>query len=138
MDETLALGTIGFHGEQGAESIHNVFNTLERTYSAIQNPVQRMKNMLREHHPQVSCVCVWLVYTRGRRSRNTAKYPIIKMIDDYTLLCLRMVELDSYRFVYTHTAPRYHQTPHIGSRFFRAISLKCSHFEPCLNFLLCR
>ena len=45
---------LGFHGEQGAESIHNVFNTLERTYSAIQNPVQRMKNMLREHHLQVS------------------------------------------------------------------------------------
>ena len=38
------------HGEQGAESIHNIFNNLERIYSVIQNPVQRMKNILREHH----------------------------------------------------------------------------------------
>ena len=27
--------SLGFHGEQGAESIHNIFNSLERTYSAI-------------------------------------------------------------------------------------------------------
>ena len=45
---------LGFHGEQGAESIHNIFNNLERTYSVIRNPLQRMKNMLREHHLQVS------------------------------------------------------------------------------------
>lgn len=44
----------GFHGEQGAESVHNVFNRLEHTYSAIRSPLDRMTRMLREHHLQTS------------------------------------------------------------------------------------
>ena len=46
--------SLGLHGEQGAESIHNVFNNLERTYCAIRNPLKRMKCMLKEHQLQVS------------------------------------------------------------------------------------
>ena len=45
---------LGLHGEQGAESIHNVFNTLERTYCAIRNPMERMQCMLKEHMLQTS------------------------------------------------------------------------------------
>ena len=41
--------SLGLHGEQGAESIHNIFNTLEHTYCAVQNPIDRMKHILKEH-----------------------------------------------------------------------------------------
>ena len=40
---------LGIMGEQGAESIHARFNTLERTYSNMTNPVQRLKCMVMEH-----------------------------------------------------------------------------------------
>ena len=39
----------GMMGEQGAESIHKYFNSLDRTYSGIPNSVDRLKCMLREH-----------------------------------------------------------------------------------------
>ena len=45
---------LGFHGEQGAESIHTVFNALHRTYNSITNPTHRLKCMLKEHHLQIS------------------------------------------------------------------------------------
>ena len=45
---------LGLHGEQGAESVHNIFNRLEHTYSAIRNPLDRMTRILREHHLQTS------------------------------------------------------------------------------------
>ena len=45
---------LGFHGEQGAESIHAAFNTLQRTYSSVPNPTNRLKCMLKEHHTQAS------------------------------------------------------------------------------------
>ena len=40
------------HGEQGAESVHNILNTLERTYCAMRNPLDSMKFMLKEHMMQ--------------------------------------------------------------------------------------
>ena len=45
---------LGLHSEQGAESIHNIFNSLERTYSTIRNPLERMRCMFREHQLQTS------------------------------------------------------------------------------------
>ena len=45
---------LGINAEHGVESVHNVFNTLERTYCAIRNPIDRMKCMLREHYLQTS------------------------------------------------------------------------------------
>jgi len=36
-------------GEQGAESIHALFNTLKRTYSTIPNAVSRLETILKEH-----------------------------------------------------------------------------------------
>ena len=41
-----------FHGEQGAESIHRVFNSLKRTYANIRNPVDRLKSIMKEHFLQ--------------------------------------------------------------------------------------
>ena len=45
---------VGMLGEQGVESIHTVFNTLERTYSSMTNKVQRLKSMVMEHHRQIA------------------------------------------------------------------------------------
>ena len=41
--------SLGLHAEHGAESIHNIFNSLERSYSNIKNPAQKLKAMLKEH-----------------------------------------------------------------------------------------
>ncbi len=38
-----------FHSEQGAESIHAIFNSLKRTYSGVRNSVERFRYMLKEH-----------------------------------------------------------------------------------------
>ena len=40
----------GFLGEQGGESIHAVFNTLQRVYNNIPNKVDQLFHMVREHH----------------------------------------------------------------------------------------
>ena len=44
---------LGMLGEQGAESIHTRFNQLERTYSSMANPVQRLQSVVAEHFRQV-------------------------------------------------------------------------------------
>ena len=44
----------GFHGEQGAESLHAAFNKISRSYLAIPDRVQRLKCVLKEHHLQIS------------------------------------------------------------------------------------
>ena len=45
---------LGFHGEQGAESIHRVFNSLKRTYNNIKNPPDRLRSMIMAHFLQNS------------------------------------------------------------------------------------
>ena len=45
---------LGFHGEQGAESIHSVFNSLKRTYNNVHSPVERLQRIMREHFLQNS------------------------------------------------------------------------------------
>ena len=45
--------SLGLHGEQGAESIHNLFNVLERTYANLRKPTAKLKAMLREHCLQI-------------------------------------------------------------------------------------
>ena len=44
---------LGVMAEQGAESIHNRFNVLERTYSNMPNKVNRLKCMVADHFRQV-------------------------------------------------------------------------------------
>ena len=44
----------GFHGEQGAESLHASFNKIGESYVAIPDAVKRLQCVMREHHLQVS------------------------------------------------------------------------------------
>ena len=44
----------GFHGEQGAKSLHTTFIKISRSYLAIPDRVQRLKCVLKEYHLQVS------------------------------------------------------------------------------------
>eukprot|EP00731_Ephydatia_muelleri_P014501 Em0008g221a len=44
----------GLMGEQGAESIHTKFNSSLRTYSAIKDPVAKMKSILQDHYLSIS------------------------------------------------------------------------------------
>lgn len=40
----------GMLSEQGAESIHTVFNQLSRTYANIHNGIDRLRQVMTEHH----------------------------------------------------------------------------------------
>ena len=40
---------MGLLGEQGAESIHAKFNSIERSYSGIPNAKDRLKRVVQEH-----------------------------------------------------------------------------------------
>ena len=41
-------------GEHGAESIHKVFNLLQRTYCSMQPATRRLQSMLEEHYRLVN------------------------------------------------------------------------------------
>ena len=56
----------GLLGEQGAESIHAYFNSLKRTYSGIPDGLQRLKQMMVEHHLHVA------------PANTTARPPVVK------------------------------------------------------------
>ena len=43
----------GFYGEQGAESIHNNFNNLQRTYARMKPDSRRLESMMKEHLTRV-------------------------------------------------------------------------------------
>ena len=43
---------LGFHGEQGGESIHSAFNTIQRRMRN-PNPLHKLVNAMKEHHAQV-------------------------------------------------------------------------------------
>ena len=42
-------GAFGLMGEQGAESIHAYFNSLNRQYQTTKDPVVKLNTMMREH-----------------------------------------------------------------------------------------
>jgi hypothetical protein len=44
---------MGFLGEQGAESIHASFNSIERAYSGIPNKKDRLLRVMHEHHLRI-------------------------------------------------------------------------------------
>ena len=45
--------SFGIYGEQGAESIHAVFNTMKINYRSMRQPQERLKAMLKEHYLNV-------------------------------------------------------------------------------------
>ena len=44
---------LGFYGEQGAESIHARFNSMQRTYANVRNATERLKAIVKEHNMSV-------------------------------------------------------------------------------------
>ena len=44
---------MGLLGEQGAESIHSNFNTIERSYAGIPNKKDRLLRVTQEHHLRI-------------------------------------------------------------------------------------
>ena len=45
---------LGLHGEQGAESVHNKFNQLQRQFACIRDPLNLLKLILKEHYVHVN------------------------------------------------------------------------------------
>ena len=58
------------HSEQGAESVQNILNTLERTYCAMHNPLEGMKFMLKEHMMQTLPLTAQLHAATNIEGRN--------------------------------------------------------------------
>ena len=44
----------GFHGEQGAESLHAIIRRISRSYASMPNRVEMLKSIIKAHHLQVS------------------------------------------------------------------------------------
>ncbi|XP_057290698.1 uncharacterized protein LOC130657379 [Hydractinia symbiolongicarpus] len=44
----------GFYGEQGGESLHHEINRMSSRYSCIKNPVERLRNTLKQHFVNVN------------------------------------------------------------------------------------
>ena len=44
----------GFHGEQGAESLHSMIRRISMSYTSMPNRLERLKAVIKEHHLQVS------------------------------------------------------------------------------------
>ena len=44
---------LGFMGEQGAESIHSSFNTIEQSFLSMPNRVDRLFRIVQEHHLRI-------------------------------------------------------------------------------------
>ena len=45
---------MGFHGEQGGETLHAEFNSLKRRHNGIKCPVQQILSIMKEHHTKTS------------------------------------------------------------------------------------
>ena len=60
----------GSMGEQGAESIHASFNTVERVYASTANRVQRLQGVLQHHHLQVNPENVSLKPSPAKRKKQ--------------------------------------------------------------------
>ena len=63
--------TPGLHSEQGLESLHSVFNHLERTHAPIRNTGERMKKMMKEHLLQNCSEVQTRVPTAKRRKQGS-------------------------------------------------------------------
>lgn len=61
----------GFSGEQGAESLHAHIKKICTSYASIPNRVERLKNILKEHHLQVSPLLVAQEPERSKEKKNT-------------------------------------------------------------------
>ena len=45
---------LGYYGEQGAGSLHNEFNKLNRTYCSVKPNTKPLEYILKEHHRRVN------------------------------------------------------------------------------------
>ena len=74
--ETWSTGH-GVYGEHGAESIHTVFNLLQRTYCSMQPATRRLQSMLKEHyrlvHPDAKALKPVII----KRKRNLGENSVL-------------------------------------------------------------
>ena len=71
MDEEVALG-IGASRRAGSRVHSQYFNTLKRIYSAVRNPLARMKCMFKEHQIQTSANTASLQPTVVKRKKGNS------------------------------------------------------------------
>ena len=63
---------LGLMGEQGAESIHTSFNSIERSYLNMPNAVDRLFRVVQEHHLRVDPEHRSLVPEAKRRKKHSS------------------------------------------------------------------
>ena len=62
---------LGLMGEQGAESIHSSFNSIEKSYHSMPNRVERLLCVVKEHHLRVDPDHRSMVPEPKRRKKNS-------------------------------------------------------------------
>jgi hypothetical protein len=63
---------MGLMGEQGADSIHTTFNSIERSYSGIPNKKDRLLRITQEHHLRIEPENLVLAPTVKKRKIDTS------------------------------------------------------------------
>ena len=64
----------GLYGEQGAESVHAMFNNMHHTYSRIKPNSRRLEAMMKEHFTRIHPLAKHLRPQIKRRRKNYGKY----------------------------------------------------------------
>ena len=63
---------LGLRGEQGAESIHTSFNSIEQSYWSMPNLVDRLFQIVQEHHRRIDPVLQSMVPEPKRRKIHSS------------------------------------------------------------------
>eukprot|EP00731_Ephydatia_muelleri_P017855 Em0010g953a len=71
----------GLLGEQGAESIHARFNTLQRTYQCIHNKVDRLLSFVKEHSLSISPRIVESIPPPNKRAKSATVMMLLAVMD---------------------------------------------------------
>ena len=95
---------VGFHSEQGAESIHALFNSLLRTYASTHNPTQRMDRVMREHYLKNSPQNIASIPAIKRRKKKNKNLVICTI---YLLLFVCRLDRSCICQVYSVMIPNY-------------------------------
>lgn len=66
---------VGFHSEQGAESIHTTFNSLLKTYANVRNRCHKMLGIMKEHYLQNAPESIQYVPAITKRPKRSLSHP---------------------------------------------------------------
>ena len=90
----------GFHGEQGAESLHARIKRISSSYGSMPSRVERLKSVIREHHLQVSPTLI------AQEPVTKRKKIYIPVKEDLTIYVYVITPFGVVLLVYSPDSPR--------------------------------